>query len=104
MRETLGLRVTITGSDVLGLGAAIDFMKEQGIESIARHEEELLHYAMKQLKEVPGMRFFGTAPHKAGVVSFLLGNAHPDLKAAARYIAPSNVEHGVLKVVDRLVA
>ncbi len=63
--------------DVLGLGAAIDFMKEQGIESIARHEEELLHYAMKQLKEVPGMRFFGTAPHKAGVVSFLLGNAHP---------------------------
>jgi cysteine desulfurase/selenocysteine lyase len=63
--------------DVLGLGAAIDFMKEQGIESIARHEEELLHYAMKRLKEVPGMRFFGTAPHKAGVVSFLLGNAHP---------------------------
>ena len=63
--------------DVLGLGAAIDFMKEQGIECIARHEEELLHYAMKQLKEVPGMRFFGTAPHKAGVVSFLLGNAHP---------------------------
>ncbi len=63
--------------DVLGLGAAIDFMKEQGIENIARHEEELLHYAMKQLKEVPGMRFFGTAPHKAGVVSFLLGNAHP---------------------------
>ena len=63
--------------DVLGLGAAIDFMKEQGIESISRHEEELLHYAMKQLKEVPGMRFFGTAPHKAGVVSFLLGNAHP---------------------------
>ena len=63
--------------DVLGLGAAIDFMKEQGIESIARHEEELLHYAIKQLKEVPGMRFFGTAPHKAGVVSFLLGNAHP---------------------------
>ena len=63
--------------DVLGLGAAIDFMKEQGIEIIARHEEELLHYAMKQLKEVPGMRFFGTAPHKAGVVSFLLGNAHP---------------------------
>ena len=63
--------------DVLGLGAAIDFMKEQGIECIAHHEEELLHYAMKQLKEVPGMRFFGTAPHKAGVVSFLLGNAHP---------------------------
>ena len=41
---------------------------------------------------------------EAGDWSFAMGNAHPDLKAAARYIAPSNVEHGVLKVVDRLVA
>ena len=35
---------------------------------------------------------------EAGDWSFAMGNAHPDLKAAARYIAPSNVEHGVLKV------
>ena len=41
---------------------------------------------------------------EAGDWSFAMGNAHPDLKAAARCIAPSNVEHGVLKVVDRLVA
>lgn len=41
---------------------------------------------------------------EAGDWSFAMGNARPDLKAAARYIAPSNVEHGVLKVVDRLVA
>ena len=41
---------------------------------------------------------------EAGDWSFAMGNAHPDLKAAARYIAPSNVERGVLKVVDRLVA
>ena len=41
---------------------------------------------------------------EAGDWSFAMGNAHPYLKAAARYIAPSNVEHGVLKVVDRLVA
>lgn len=41
---------------------------------------------------------------EAGDWSFAMGNAHPDLKAAARYIALSNVEHGVLKVVDRLVA
>ena len=39
-----------------------------------------------------------------GWLSVAMGNARPDLKAAARYIAPSNVEHGVLKVVDRLVA
>ena len=40
---------------------------------------------------------------EAGDWSFAMGNAHPELKAAARYIAPSNVEHGVLKVLDRLI-
>ena len=63
--------------DVLGLGAAIDFMQEQGIEHIAHHEDELLHYATERLLTVPGMRIFGTAPHKAGVISFLIGEAHP---------------------------
>ena len=63
--------------DVLGLGAAIDFMQEQGIEHIAHHEDELLHYATERLLTVPGMRLFGTASHKAGVISFLIGEAHP---------------------------
>ena len=63
--------------DVLGLGAAIDFMQQEGIENIARHEEELLNYATEKLSAIPGLRIFGTAPHKAGVISFLLGNAHP---------------------------
>lgn len=63
--------------DVLGLGAAIDFMLAQGIESIGRHEDELLRYATERLLSIPGLRIFGTAPHKAGVVSFLLGEAHP---------------------------
>ena len=63
--------------DVLGLGAAIDFMQEQGIEHIAHHENELLHYATERLLTVPGMHLFGTAPHKAGVISFLIGEAHP---------------------------
>lgn len=63
--------------DVLGLGAAIDFMQQQGVENIARHEEELLHYATERLLTVPGMRLFGTAPRKAGVISFLIGEAHP---------------------------
>ena len=41
---------------------------------------------------------------EAGDWSFAMDNAHPDLKFAARYIAPSNVDHGVLKVLDRLIA
>ncbi len=63
--------------DVLGLGAAIDFMLAAGIDNIARHEAELMDYAMERLGNVPGIRFIGTAPHKAGVISFLLGDTHP---------------------------
>ena len=63
--------------DVLGLGAAIDFMQQQGIENIGKHEEELLEYATQRLSAIPGIRIYGTAPHKAGVISFLLGSAHP---------------------------
>ena len=63
--------------DVLGLGSAIDFMLSQGINNIAAHESDILRYATQQLSAIPGLRIFGTAPQKAGVVSFLLGNAHP---------------------------
>ena len=63
--------------DVLGLGSAIDFMQQEGVEKIGRHEEELMYYATERLLAIPGIRLFGTAPHKAGVISFLLGDAHP---------------------------
>ena len=63
--------------DVLGLGAAIDYINSVGIQQIGAHEAELMEYAMSQLTQVPGIRFFGTAPHKAGVISFLVGDAHP---------------------------
>lgn len=63
--------------DVLGLGTAIDFMGRVGVENIGAHEQHLTDYAVRRMKEVDGIRFIGTAPHKAAVVSFLLGNAHP---------------------------
>lgn len=63
--------------DVLGLGAAIDYIQSQGIDNIAAHEDQLLHYAMGQMSQVSGIRFIGTAPRKAGVISFLLGESHP---------------------------
>ena len=69
--------VTPSVGDVLGLGSAIDFMLSQGINNIAAHESDILRYATQQLSAIPGLRIFGTAPQKAGVVSFLLGNAHP---------------------------
>ena len=60
--------------DVLGFGAAIDFLQQEGIDCIAAHEEELLAYATRQLLAIPKLRIYGTAPNKAGVISFLVGN------------------------------
>ena len=62
--------------DVLGLGAAIDFMKGVGLDKIASHEAELLDYATRKLTKIPGLRIYGTAPHKAGVISFLVGDCN----------------------------
>ncbi|MCR4965330.1 MAG: cysteine desulfurase [Bacteroidales bacterium] len=63
--------------DVIGLRKAIEYMQGIGIEKIRAHEEELLHYTTEALAAVPGMRFIGTAPRKAAVISFLIGNSHP---------------------------
>ena len=63
--------------DVVGLGEAIKFMQEVGLNNIAAHEEELLRYCTDQMQSIPGLKIYGTAPRKAAVVSFLLGEAHP---------------------------
>ncbi len=63
--------------DVLGLGAAITFLQETGMDTIACHEAELLHYATERMAKIEGLRIIGTAPDKAGVISFLIGEAHP---------------------------
>ncbi len=63
--------------DVIGLGEAINFMQEMGVDNIASHEDDLLRYATEELLRIPGTRIFGTAPHKTSVLSFLVGNAHP---------------------------
>ena len=63
--------------DVLGLRSAIEFMTSEGIDNIACHEQQLLQYATQQLLLLPGIRIYGTAPHKSAVISFLVGDAHP---------------------------
>ncbi|MBR3412296.1 MAG: cysteine desulfurase [Bacteroidales bacterium] len=60
--------------DVLGLGAAIDFLNEVGFDHIVRHEEELMRYAVDKLSQIPRIRFYGTAPNRTGVISFLVGD------------------------------
>ena len=63
--------------DVIGLGKAIGFMQQVGMDAIAAHEADLLHYATGRLQQVPGMRIYGTAREKASVLSFLVGRSHP---------------------------
>ncbi len=59
-------------ADAVGLGAALDYVQRIGIDNISRYEHELLVYASKGLSSVPGLRLIGTAPEKAGVLSFVL--------------------------------
>jgi len=59
-------------ADAVGLGAALDYVSALGMENIARYEHDLLEYATPLLLGVPGLRLFGTAPGKAGVLSFTL--------------------------------
>ncbi len=60
--------------DVAAFGAAIDYIKELGMENIAAHEHELLEEATRELLEIPGMRIFGTQSGKGAVISFLVGD------------------------------
>ena len=61
----------------IGLGAAIDYLESLGMERIAAAEHALLVYANERLATVPGLRFVGTAPEKAAVVSFTIDRMHP---------------------------
>ncbi len=63
---------TGTIADAVGLGAALDYLDEIGLENIARYEHELLEYGTAGLLTVPGLRLIGTAREKAGVLSFVL--------------------------------
>jgi cysteine desulfurase/selenocysteine lyase len=64
-------------SGAIGLAAAAEWMQSVGVEAIAAHERSLLDHAVRALREVPGLRLVGTPRHRAGVVSFLLGDVHP---------------------------
>jgi len=61
----------------IGLAAAVDFMEKIGFEKLTRIEQELVAYAHERLSEVEGIRFIGTAPDKASVVSFVVDGIHP---------------------------
>ncbi|MEZ7817339.1 MAG: SufS family cysteine desulfurase [Flavobacteriales bacterium] len=64
-------------SGAIALGAAIKWMESVGLENIAAHELALTKYAHEKLLQIEGLRIYGTAENKAGVVSFLVDGTHP---------------------------
>ena len=64
-------------SGAIALGAAIKWMESVGLDNIAAHELALTKYAHEKLLQIEGLRIYGTADNKAGVVSFLVEGTHP---------------------------
>jgi len=65
-------------AEAIGLGAAVDYLNNLGMENVARHEQEITAYALEQLRAVPGLTIYGPpAEQRGGVVSFTLGDIHP---------------------------
>jgi len=61
----------------IGLGVAIDYLQDIGMDRIAAYEPNLLDYATEAIGNLPGIRLIGTAEHKASVVSFTVDGIHP---------------------------
>jgi cysteine desulfurase/selenocysteine lyase len=64
-------------AEVIGLGAAVDYLEGIGLAAIGAWEEELLGYATERLREIDGVRLIGTAREKAGVLAFVVDGVHP---------------------------
>jgi len=64
-------------SGAIGLGVAIDFMLEIGLDNIANYEHELLAYATQELLKIDGLKIIGQAKNKGGVISFIIEGVHP---------------------------
>ena len=64
-------------AEVIGLGAAIDYISGIGMKQIETRESELLAYAMKRIAAIPRVTIIGTAAHKSSVVSFVVDGVHP---------------------------
>ena len=64
-------------AEVIGLGAAIDYVEEIGRLAIHEWEQKLLRYATEKLQAISGIKLYGTAASKGGIVSFTVEGIHP---------------------------
>ena len=64
-------------AQAIGLGAAIDYLNNVGIENVQSHEKELTKYALEQISQIKNIKIHGTSNNKSGVISFNIKNIHP---------------------------
>src|SRR5262249_52734658 len=99
-------------AEVIGLGAAIDYLNAIGMNYIQEWEEELLSYITDKLKTLPGLKIIGTARQKAAIISFKIEGTHPldigtmlDLKGVAirtgHHCAQPLMEHYAIPAAAR---
>jgi len=62
--------------EVIGFGAALDYISEIGLDQISAHEQSLLEYATEQLRSMNTIRLIGTAREKASIISFVMDGVH----------------------------
>lgn len=89
----------------IGLGAAIDYLNDLGLDNIARHESDLLEYATTHARDILELKIIGTAREKASVFSFTLGRIHPhDIGTILDHegIAIRTGHHCAMPVMERL--
>lgn len=64
-------------AEVIGLGAAIDYVNHIGLQAIEKHEKELHDQLEKGMRDIKGLRIIGTAPEKGSITSFVIDGTHP---------------------------
>ena len=64
-------------AQAVGLGAAIDYLQNIGMDSVAAHEQKLIKYALGKLNQIDGLRIHGSAKDRGGVISFNMDGIHP---------------------------
>ena len=65
-------------AEAVGLGAAVDYLSELGMEAVQRHEQFIVNYALEALSEVQGIHLLGPpAAQRGGVAAFTLSGVHP---------------------------
>ena len=64
-------------SGVIAFKQAIDFITDLEIAEITKYEEELLKYATAEVLKIEGLKIYGTAAHKSGIISFNIEGLHP---------------------------